>query len=257
MQAPNFSLSGKTALVTGAGSGLGQGFAAALAAHGANVCITELPEKLEAAETTLELIRQAGREAAVFALDVRNVNQARQVIEDIHKRFAPVDILVNNAGVNRVQWAHEVSEDNWDLVLDTNLKGAFFVAQAVGKQMIERARGGRIINIASQNGLIGYYQRAAYCSAKAGLINQTRVLALEWARYGITVNAIAPTFVLTPLTVQTFSQPDIKRDLESRIPLGRIATVEDITGACVFLASPAASFITGHTLSVDGGWTAI
>jgi 2-dehydro-3-deoxy-D-gluconate 5-dehydrogenase len=262
MTIPSFSLHGRTALVTGAGSGLGQGFAVALAAHGADVCITELPGKLEVAQETLELIRAQGRRAAAFELDVRDVNMVREVLEDIHKSFAPVDILVNNAGVNRVQWATEVTEENWDLVLDTNLKGAFFVTQAVGRAMIARANqpgwsGGRIINIASQNGLIGYYQRAAYSSAKAGLVNQTRVLALEWAKYGITVNAIAPTFVLTPLTEQTFSQPDIKRDLESRIPLGRIATVDDMTGACVFLASSAAGFVTGHTLTVDGGWTAI
>ncbi|MFN3267396.1 MAG: SDR family NAD(P)-dependent oxidoreductase, partial [Deinococcales bacterium] len=186
-------------------------------------------------------------------LDVQHVAQCQKAALEA----GAVDILVNNAGVNRVQWAEDVSEENWDLVLDTNLKGAFFLSQAVGKQMIARGQGGRIINIASQNGLIGYYQRAAYCSAKAGLINQTRVLALEWAKYGITVNALAPTFVLTPLTEQTFSQPEIKKDLESRIPLGRIATVEDMLGACVFLASSAAGFITGHTLAIDGGWTAI
>jgi 2-deoxy-D-gluconate 3-dehydrogenase len=262
MLIPSFSLEGRSALVTGAGSGLGQGFAVALAAHGADVCVTELPGKLEAARETLGLIQAQGRRAAAFELDVRDVSMVSRVLEDIHREFAPVDILVNNAGVNRVQWATDVTEDNWDLVLDTNLKGAFFVSQAVGRAMIARAarpdwHGGRIINIASQNGLIGYYQRAAYSSAKAGLVNQTRVLALEWAKYGITVNAIAPTFVITPLTEQTFNQPDIKRDLESRIPLGRIATVDDMTGACVFLASSASGFVTGHTLAVDGGWTAI
>ncbi len=253
MNLPNFSLNGKTALVTGASGGLGQGFAVALAASGADIIITELPSKLEATQTTLELIRAQGRKAIALELDVQSVAACRHLAEVA----GIVDILVNNAGVNRVQWAEDVTEENWDLVLDTNLKGAFFLTQAIGKGMITRKQGGRIINIASQNGLIGYYQRAAYCSAKAGLINQTRVLALEWAKHGITVNAIAPTFVLTPLTEQTFSQPDIKADLEGRIPLGRIATVDDILGACVFLASSAAGFITGHTLAVDGGWTAI
>jgi 2-dehydro-3-deoxy-D-gluconate 5-dehydrogenase len=253
MNIPNFSLLGKTALVTGASGGLGQGFAVALAAHGADVIITELPSKLEATQSTLELIRSYGRKATALGLDVQSVAQCREVALEA----GIVDILVNNAGVNRVQWAEDVTEENWDLVLDTNLKGAFFLTQAIGKGMIVRGQGGRIINIASQNGLIGYYQRAAYCSAKAGLINQTRVLALEWAKHGITVNAIAPTFVLTPLTEQTFSQPDIKADLESRIPLGRIATVDDMLGACVFLSSSASGFVTGHTLAVDGGWTAI
>ncbi len=253
MNIPSFSLLGKTALVTGASGGLGQGFAVALAAHGADVVITELPSKLEATSTTLEMIRSYGRSAKALGLDVQDVAQCKKLALEAGN----VDILVNNAGVNRVQWAEDVTEENWDLVLDTNLKGAFFVTQAIGKGMIARGLGGRIINIASQNGLIGYYQRAAYCSAKAGLINQTRVLALEWAKHGITVNAIAPTFVVTPLTEQTFSQPEIKADLEGRIPLGRIATVDDMLGACVFLASSAAGFVTGHTLAVDGGWTAI
>jgi 2-dehydro-3-deoxy-D-gluconate 5-dehydrogenase len=264
MQLPSFSLSGRTALVTGAGGGLGQGFALALAAHGADVTITELPGRLEFAQETLQGIRAFGRQARALELDVRDVAMCREVAQ----QAGNVDILVNNAGVNRVQWAEDVTEENWDLVNDTNLKGAFFMSQAVGRRMIARAssgdwpdarirNGARIINVASQNGLVGYYQRAAYGSAKAGLINQTRVLALEWAKYGITVNALAPTFVVTPLTEQTFSQPDIKADLESRIPLGRIATVEDIVGACVFLASDAASMITGHTLVIDGGWTAI
>jgi 2-dehydro-3-deoxy-D-gluconate 5-dehydrogenase len=253
MNLPDFSLAGKTALVTGASGGLGQGFAVALAAAGADVVITELSHKLGDCRATLEMIRAHGRSAKAIGLDVQDVAQCQQAALEA----GTVDILVNNAGVNRVQWAEDVTEENWDLVLNTNLKGAFFLTQAVGKKMIARGQGGRIINIASQNGLIGYYQRAAYCSAKAGLINQTRVLALEWAKYGITVNAIAPTFVVTPLTEQTFSQPEIKADLESRIPMGRIGTVSDMLGACVFLASGAAGFITGHTLTVDGGWTAI
>jgi 2-dehydro-3-deoxy-D-gluconate 5-dehydrogenase len=253
MNLPDFSLHSKTALVTGASGGLGQGFALALAASGADIIITELPDRIESCASTLEQVRALGRSAKAIGLDVQDVAQCRAAALEA----GGVDILVNNAGVNRVQWAEDVTEENWDLVINTNLKGTFFLTQAVGKQMIAREQGGRIINIASQNGLIGYYQRAAYCSAKAGVINQTRVLALEWAKHGITVNAIAPTFVVTPLTEQTFSQPDIKKDLESRIPMGRIGTVSDMLGACVFLASSAAGFVTGHTLTVDGGWTAI
>ena len=258
---PNFRLENRVALVTGAGSGLGQGFAAALAAYGADVVITELPGKLELAEPTLEMIRAHGRRAFALELDVRDVPACSSVVERVVNEFRRLDILVNNAGVNRVQWAEDVTEENWDLVLDTDLKGAFFMSQAAGRHMIARAKdgnpGGRIINVASQMGLVGYYQRAAYGSAKAGLVNQTRVLAFEWAKHGITVNAIAPTFVLTPVTEQTFSQPTIKTDLESRIPMGRIATVADMLGAVVFLASDAAGMVTGHTLLVDGGWTAV
>ena len=258
---PNFRLEHRVALVTGAGSGLGQGFAAALAAYGADVVITELPGKLGMAEPTLEMIRAQGRRGFALELDVRDVPACSSVVERAVNEFGRLDILVNNAGVNRVQWAEDVTEENWDLVLDTDLKGAFFMSQAAGRHMIARAkaddRGGRIINVASQMGLVGYHQRAAYGSAKAGLVNQTRVLAFEWAKHGITVNAIAPTFVRTPLTEQTFSQPTIKADLESRIPMGRIATVDDMLGAVVFLASDAAGMVTGHTLLVDGGWTAV
>ena len=258
---PNFRLENRVALITGAGSGLGQGFAAALAAYGADVVITELPGNLAAAEPTLEMIRSHGRRAAAYELDVRDVAACTSVVERAVKEFGRVDILVNNAGVNRVQWAEDVTEENWDLVLDTDLKGAFFMSQAAGRHMIARAKagdaGGRIVNVASQMGVVGYYQRAAYGSAKAGLVNQTRVLAFEWAKHGITVNAIAPTFVRTPLTEQTFAQPAIKADLESRIPMGRIATVDDMLGAVVFLASDAAGMVTGHTLLVDGGWTAV
>jgi 2-dehydro-3-deoxy-D-gluconate 5-dehydrogenase len=261
LQMPNFQLENRVALVTGAGSGLGQGFAAALAAYGADVVITELPGKLAMAEPTLELIRANGRRAMALELDVCDVPSCTSIVERVVQDFGRLDILVNNAGVNRVQWAEDVSEENWDLVLDTDLKGAFFMSQAAGRHMIARAKandaGGRIINIASQMGLVGYHQRAAYGSAKAGLVNQTRVLAFEWAKHAITVNAIAPTFVRTPLTEQTFAQPAIKADLESRIPMGRIATVDDMLGAVVFLASSAAGMVTGHTLLVDGGWTAV
>lgn len=257
LRVPSMRLDGRVALVTGAGSGLGQGFAAALAEYGADVAITELPGRLASAEGTLDLVRTRGRRAHALELDVRSVGDCRAAVDEVVSKFGRLDILVNNAGVNRVQWALDVDEESWDQVMDTDLKGAFFMAQAAGRHMVARGGGGRVVNIASQNGVIGYYQRAAYGSAKGGLVNLTRVLALEWARHGVTVNALAPTFVMTPLTEQTFSQPEIKADLESRIPLGRIATVPDMLGALVFLASDAAAFVTGHTLLVDGGWTAV
>jgi 2-deoxy-D-gluconate 3-dehydrogenase len=245
------------ALVTGAATGLGQGFAAALAEYGADVAVTELPDRVESLSETVAMIEARGRRALALPLDVRRPEESARAVGAVVREFGDLDILVNNAGVNRVQWAEDVTEENWDLVLDTDLKGAFFMAQAAGRHMIAAGQGGRIINIASQNGVIGYYQRAAYCSAKGGMVNLTRVLAIEWAKHGITVNAIGPTFVRTPLTEQTFNQPDIKRDLESRIPMGRIATIEDMLGALVFLASDAAGMVTGHTLLVDGGWTAM
>jgi 2-deoxy-D-gluconate 3-dehydrogenase len=173
------------------------------------------------------------------------------------KHFGRLDILVNNAGINVPRLALDVTEDDWDRVLEVNLKGVFFVAQAVAKRAMVPHGSGKIINIASQNGVIGYFYRAAYCSSKAGVVNLTRVLALEWAKYHINVNAIGPTFLETPLTRPMFENAEFKADVLNRIPLGRIGKPEDVVGAVVYLASPAADLVTGHTLLVDGGWTAV
>ena len=169
-----------------------------------------------------------------------------------------LDILVNNAGVNVRQPAFEVTEEAWDLVLDTNLKGLFFTAQAAGRAMRDQdPPGGSIINVSSVMGLVGYYDRAAYCSSKAGVINLSRVLAIEWAPHEIRVNAVCPTFVETPLTRVLLENEAIKSDILGRTPAGRLATPEEVAAAIVFLAGPSARMITGTALTVDGGWTAI
>jgi 2-deoxy-D-gluconate 3-dehydrogenase len=178
------------------------------------------------------------------------------MVEKAVDRFGRIDILVNNAGINISKPALEVTEQDWDRVLDVNLKGVFFCSQAVARGMIQQ-KSGKIVNVASQNGVIGYYNRAAYCSSKAGVVNLTRVLAIEWASRSINVNAVGPTFVRTPLTEKLFQEESFKREVLSRIPLGRLGKPEDVAGAVVFLSSPAADLITGHTLLVDGGWTAI
>ena len=251
-----FSLGGSTALVTGGGTGLGRAIAIALAAHGADVAVTELPGKTELADGTAEEIRALGRRAAAIALDVTDLGSVGALVPAVLDQLGRLDILVNNAGLNIQRHALEVSEEDWDRVLDVNLKGLFFCSQAVGRHMVSSG-GGRIVNIASQMGLVGYWRRAAYCSSKAGVVNLTRVLAIEWAQHRITVNAIAPTFVLTPLTEPMFEDAAFKADVISRIPLGRLAEPDDVANAAVYLASPAAKMITGQTLAVDGGWTAI
>lgn len=253
---PSLRLDGQNALVTGAGSGLGEAIAIALAEVGANVAMTELPEKIAALEPVCARVRALGRRAEPLALRLPDIDSIDQAVQGAVDALGGIDILVNNAGVNIPRAALEVTEDDWDRVVDANLKGAFFMAQRVAREMVANG-GGRMVNIASQNGVVGYYKRAAYCASKAGLVNLTRVLALEWAEYKINVNAVGPTFVVTPLTQSTFDDPVMRADLESRIPLGRVAQPEDVVGAVVFLASAASAMVTGHTLLVDGGWTAL
>ena len=256
MVLPSMRVDGKAALVSGAGSGLGRAIAIALAEAGADCAVTELPEKMETLEPVCAEIRASGRKAVALPLRLPEMADIDSAVRGAMEGLGRIDILVNNAGVNIPGPALEVREEDWDRVLDTNLKGVFFLAQRTARFMKDNG-GGRIINMASQNGLVGYYNRAAYCSSKAGVVNLTRVLAIEWAPLGITVNAVGPTFVLTPLTQSTWDDPVMREDLLKRIPLGRVGVPEDIVGAVVFLASPAASLITGHTLVVDGGWTAL
>lgn len=254
---PSMRLDGKVALVTGAGSGIGSALAVAMAEAGADCVATELPDKVAYLDPVCEAIRQTGRKALGLPLRLPDPVGIDSVVRDAIQEMGGVDILVNNAGVNIPRDALELTEADWDAVLDVNLKGLFFLSQRVAREMVAARRGGKIVNIASQNGVVGYYKRAAYCSSKAGVVNLTRVLALEWAKYQINVNAVGPTFILTPLTQSTFDDPVLREDLLKRIPLGRVGQPEDVTGAVVFLASPAADLITGHTLLVDGGWTAL
>jgi 2-deoxy-D-gluconate 3-dehydrogenase len=256
---PGGALAGLTALVTGAGSGIGQAIARAMSAAGARVAVTELPDRMDRAEATVAELRDAGGEAIPLPLDVRDLDSITACVAAATQAGeGRLDILVNNAGVNVRQRAFDVTEDAWDLVLDTNLKGVFFVAQAAGWVMRDQdPPGGSIINIASTMGLVGYYDRTAYCASKAGAVNLARVLAIEWAPHAIRVNAICPTFVETPLTRVVFENEAIKNDILARTPAGRLATTEEVAAAAVFLAGPTAQMITGAALTIDGGWTAL
>ena len=257
MDFPSARVEGKVAIVTGTGTGLGQAAALALAGAGAKIILTELPGRTDAAEATAKMARDDyGVETLVLPLDVQQRDQIDELVGGALANFGQIDILVNNAGVNIPKLAVDVTEEDWDRVMDINLKGLFFTTQAVGKEMIARG-GGKIINIASQMGVVGYWKRAAYCSSKAGVVNLTRVLAFEWAQHGVRVNAVGPTFVETPLTRPMFEDQAFREDVMGRIPLGRLATPQDIAGAIVYLASAASDMVTGQTLLVDGGWTAV
>lgn len=256
---PSGNLEAKVAIITGAGTGLGRACAIALAREGATVVVTELPDRIDRAAGTVAEIERAGGRALAFALDVLDLAGIGHCVEGVVQSCGRVDILVNNAGMTVRRNAFDVTEEDWDAVLDVNLKGVFFMAQAVGRRMRDQSpEGGSIINMASIMGLVGYYQRAAYCSSKAGVVNLTRVLAVEWAPHNIRVNAVCPTFVDTPLTRPMFeAQPEFLDDILRRTLLGRLATPEDVAAAVVFLAGPGAAMIHGHALPVDGGWTAM
>jgi len=248
-----FDLSGKVAIVTGAGRGMGYHIALALAKFGADivVCSRTVPElKRVGAE-----IEKIGRRALVHEMDVTNISEIHTMVERAVNAFGHIDILVNNAGVNITQWAVDVTEEAWDRVLDTNLKALFFCAQTVGRVMI-RQKKGKIINVSSQTGTVAIPQRAAYCSSKGGVNQLTKLLAVEWAQHNINVNAIAPTFIETPFTKPMFEKEGFREYVLGNIPLGRVGKPEDVTGAVIYLASEASNLVTGHILLVDGGWTA-
>jgi 2-deoxy-D-gluconate 3-dehydrogenase len=253
---PTFGLEEQVAIVTGAGRGMGRTFSTALAYAGADVVVTELPGRERDAEETAVEVRAAGRRALVVPLDVVQIPSIKAMVEQVVDEWGYIDILVNNAGINIRQFAVDVTEDAWDRIVSVNQKGVFFCSQIVGRHMIERGQGGKIVNVASQMGLVGDQERAVYCATKAAVVNLTRVLALEWAPYSVNVNAVAPTYVRTPLVEALLQDKDVHEDIVRRIPLGRVAEPEEVAGAVVFLASPASDFVTGHTLVVDGGWTA-
>ena len=255
MAAPNMRLDGKVALITGAAGGIGSAVTRAYAGSGADCVLCELPEKIGDLEPICEEVRACGRKALPLPLQVQEMSSIGNLVECTMKEMGRIDILVNNAGVNRAQDAFDVTEENWDLILGINLKGLFFLSQQVGREMRD-AGGGKIINMASIMGVVGYYQRAAYCSSKAGVVNLTKVLAIEWAPHKINVNAIGPTFLVTPLTEAYFADPEKREEMSRRQPAQRPGQAEDVVGAAVFLASEAADLITGHTMLVDGGWTA-
>jgi NAD(P)-dependent dehydrogenase (short-subunit alcohol dehydrogenase family) len=245
-----FTLDGKRALVTGANKGLGQSIARTLTGLGATVYGTSRTET-GAAQIESDLATPG------LVLDVRNTASIGRFVDSLAERTGGgIDILINNAGVNHPAPALDVTEEQWDAVASTNLKGTFFLAQALARTWVAAAAGAVVVNIGSQAGTVGIEERAAYCASKGGLDQLTKVLAIEWAPHGIRVNTVAPTFVRTELTTSTLDRPGWGQTLLSRIPAGRFGEPEDIVGAVAFLAGDAAKMITGHTLLVDGGYTA-
>ena len=253
MEQPDFSLDGQVALVTGASRGIGRDLAVALARAGATVAAAA--RDTEALEELCSGLASEGLRAMPVALDVRDLGAIERAVAEIADELGSLDILVNNAGLGWNQPATEVTEAEWDDMMTVNLKGLFFCCQVAGKVMLEQGSG-RIVNMSSQAGVVAIENHAVYSASKGGVNLLTKVLALEWSGRGVTVNAVAPTFVETPGTAERLSQPEFRASVLERIPAGRVGTTTDVAGAVVYLASPAAAMVTGHVLLVDGGWTA-
>jgi 2-deoxy-D-gluconate 3-dehydrogenase len=246
-----FDLTGRVAVVTGANTGIGQGIAVALAQAGADVALVGR----SAAEETAELVRAEGRRAALIGADLSTIAPVQEVVDRTLAELGGLDILINNAGIIRRNDSVDFTEEDWDAVIDTNLKSVFFLCQAAGRHMIAQGRG-KIVNIASMLSFQGGIRVPSYTASKSGVAGLTKLLACEWASKGINVNAIAPGYIATNNTAALQADETRNRQIVERIPAARWGAPSDLGGAAVFLSSAASDYVQGHILAVDGGWLA-
>jgi len=247
---PSFRLDGKRALVTGAGRGIGLAAAATLAAAGA--AVTLAARSVSEIEAAAAAIRDRGGNAEALPLDVTDIDATAHIIANVE----PFEIFLNNAGMNRPKPFIEVSREDFDSIMGLNVRAAFFAAQAVARQLTASGKPGSIINISSQMGHVGGANRTVYCASKFAIEGLTKAMAIELGPHGIRVNSLCPTFIETPMTAPFLEDQNFRSQVLSKIKLGRLGQVEDLTGAIVFLASDASSLMTGTSLLIDGGWTA-
>ncbi|ALP67346.1 2-dehydro-3-deoxy-D-gluconate 5-dehydrogenase KduD [Paraburkholderia caribensis] len=247
-----FDLSGKVALVTGSNTGLGAGMARALAAAGCDIVGVSRSDDSD----TAQQVKALGRRYVGVSADLSDIAPVDDIVRAALEACGRIDVLVNNAGIIRRADALTFSEDDWDAVMNVNLKSAFFLAQAVARHYVEREQRGKIINVASMLSFQGGIRVASYTSSKSGMLGLTRLLANEWAARGINVNAIAPGYMATSNTAALRDDEQRNSEIVARIPAGRWGTPDDLAGPVVFLASPASDYVHGHTLAVDGGWLA-
>jgi len=245
----SFSLEGKTALITGAAKGIGKAIAQVFSEHKANIILVDLDQ--DVINVAKSLSGETSQNLPIVA-DITKNTDLKRIHQESFKVFPRIDILVNNAGVGMLDDAENLSEEIWDKTMAVNLKAPFMLSQIIGREMIKQKKG-KIINIASQAGLIALDKHVAYCSSKAGIIGMTKVLALEWAEYGINVNAIAPTVILTELGIKAWSG-EVGEAMKKKIPLRRFGYPEEVAAAALYLASEASNLVTGETLVIDGGY---
>ena len=249
-QTPSFSLAGRRGLVVGGSSGIGLGCAVALAEAGAHVVI--MARRSDQIDQVVKAMQEKGLSAEGIVGDVTDVD----VTAALFARLRPLDVFVNSAGLARHSPALKTKPDDFDVVMNVNLRGAYFAAQAAARIMIDDGRAGSIITISSQMAVVGGVDRAVYCGSKHAVEGFTKAMAVEFGKHGVRINTICPTFIRTPLTEQTFARPERVQWIEEKIKLGRVGEIEDIMGAVQFLASDASSLLTGSALMIDGGWTA-
>jgi 2-deoxy-D-gluconate 3-dehydrogenase len=251
---PKIDLKNQVAMVTGAAKGIGRAISLGFAQMGASLILVDI-DQINMEKVSLEAKKMGSQEVVSHVADMRQVDEVRTLKPLVEKTFRRIDILVTNAGTNVPKPSLKVTEADWDYLVDLNLKGVFFTCQTIGALMIKQ-RGGKIINLASTMGFVALPERAVYCTTKGGIVQMTKALALEWAPYRIRVNAIAPTFIQTPMSIPWLKDKAFKKFVISRIPWGRLGLPQDVVGAVLFLVSDAADLITGSTLLIDGGWTA-
>jgi NAD(P)-dependent dehydrogenase (short-subunit alcohol dehydrogenase family) len=253
MQDYRVDLTGKVAMVTGAAGSLGRKICEGFLHAGAAVILVD--RNMEVFKDAVKYFQGYGDKTVFLAGDLTKVAEIKNIFAEVKRKFDRLDIIINNAGINIPKASLEITEDEWDKVCDVNLKACFFCCQEAARIMIKQ-RKGKIINISSQLGVVGAPERAPYCASKGGVIQLTRSLAVEWCKYGINVNAIAPTFMRTEMTESVLADPAFYQGVISKIPMGRVAVPDDMLGGILYLSSAAADMVTGHVLSIDGGYTA-
>ena len=247
---PSFSLKGRSALVVGASSGIGTACAVALAEHGAKVTLAA--RRIDRLKKIADHMEKKDYQVRIIELDINDINETSENITN----GETFDILVNSAGISKHSASKDTSLKDFDLVMNTNLRGAYFLTQSIARKLILEKKPGSLINISSQMGLVGGQERAVYCASKHAVEGFTKAMAIEFGKHKIRINTICPTFILTEMTQKTFEVPEKRKWIEDKIKIGRIGKVEDIMGAVVYVASDASSLVTGSSLLVDGGWTA-